>query len=137
MSTFSYSPLIHDEIRLLHVHPAGDAGGRIICDIYKKRLSEKPEYAALSYTWGDPTEPKEITLNGSSFPVTKNLHGALRNFQSTTWRILWVDAICINQNDEAEKGVQIKMMYQIYSQCLNTFIDFGDGPHGAEARAYM
>jgi len=75
-------------------------------------------YSALSYVWGDPTNPKYISLDGEHrFPVTENLHAALRSLRQPTEGIrLWVDALCINQADYEEKKVQIGLMRRVYQQ---------------------
>ncbi|EXA33062.1 hypothetical protein FOVG_15667 [Fusarium oxysporum f. sp. pisi HDV247] len=75
------------------------------------------DFAALSYVWGE--EKREIILlNGTPFPVTKNLEIALRalaiNKEFQGDYKIWIDAICINQNDEVERGSQVRKMREIY-----------------------
>lgn len=80
-----------------------------------------PEYEALSYVWGVRTGEQRILVreqaaSSSRFiNVTENLHSALRYLRSQNeGRILWVDAICINQSDLAERGNQVLLMRSIY-----------------------
>ncbi|TDZ22179.1 Heterokaryon incompatibility protein 6, OR allele [Colletotrichum orbiculare MAFF 240422] len=83
------------------------------------RLMTHPyqSYVALSYVWGDATDLRPITLDGQCFFVTQNLEAALRNLRHPSWGVrVWVDAVCINQADLAEKAAQIKMMGRIYQQ---------------------
>ncbi|KAF2681134.1 hypothetical protein K458DRAFT_249312, partial [Lentithecium fluviatile CBS 122367] len=63
------------------------------------------EYESLSYAWGYPTGPRTvIECNGRMVLVTLNLHDALvRLRHPTAPRTMWIDAICINQEDEKEK----------------------------------
>lgn len=74
-------------------------------------------YEALSYQWGDvEKKPRAISVNGQKLWITANLWQALiylrRVGQSRT---LWIDAICINQNDVDERSHQVAMMAEIYT----------------------
>jgi len=76
------------------------------------------DYAALSYVWGDPGMTRRIIVNDQEMLVGQNLESALRalsniySFQDG-FR-LWIDGICINQQDYEERGRQIGKMRQIY-----------------------
>jgi ankyrin repeat protein len=84
------------------------------------------DYAALSYTWGDEEKPYEIIVNGSRLAVTKNLHLALRHLRCQDQdRILWIDAICINQNNHRERGHQVQQMASIYNEAERVIIWIG------------
>lgn len=76
------------------------------------------DFAALSYVWGDENVSGTIVVNGQEREVTSNLEEALRAFCSrdefTGGFKLWVDAICINQNDLVERGRQVRRMREIY-----------------------
>jgi hypothetical protein len=66
------------------------------------------DYIALSYTWGSKSRPYEIMINGSKMTVTKNAYLALRDLRyQENDPILWIDALCINQNDDKERGEQV------------------------------
>ncbi|KAM0431860.1 hypothetical protein ACHAPT_005112 [Fusarium lateritium] len=103
------------------------------CTIETVSLDDCPEYIALSYTWGDPTGKIPILLNGARFMVTKNLNQAFRHAvprqktESGHLRSckLWVDAICINQEDNHEKAWQVQMMYLIYQKASLTSVWLG------------
>ena len=86
------------------------------------------EYEALSYTWGGYVSNHTITLNSQpGFNVTDNLFAALRHFRSEdVSRILWVDAICINQNDLDERGQQVQLMGEVYRNAKSVLIWLGD-----------
>ena len=71
------------------------------------RSSDEPEYEALSYTWatenGDTTLSSTVNCEGAAIQVTNNCEDALRRLRNRDGeRILWVDAICINQRDDRE-----------------------------------
>jgi hypothetical protein len=89
-------------------------------------LEEEPEYETLSYVWGDPTVTKPIILDGEIFEVTTNLESALRHIRKSWPRLLWVDAVCINQTDHLEKAHQINLMGNLYRKSRRGLIWFGD-----------
>jgi hypothetical protein len=70
------------EIRLLLVLPALQQSSRIKCWVVYRPAGKAPAYYALSYTWGIPTEKKEIFLDGEPFWVQPNLESALCHFRS-------------------------------------------------------
>ncbi|KAH8588487.1 heterokaryon incompatibility protein-domain-containing protein [Bisporella sp. PMI_857] len=86
-------------------------------------------YAALSYTWGDPTVTKGILVNGKPLQVTANLESALRHLRrADNAFVLWVDAVCINQKDDVEeKNSQIMHMGAIYRSAIMVMLWLGDG----------
>jgi hypothetical protein len=75
-------------------------------------------YAALSYTWGDPVFDRTLyQLDGDKIMITENLDAALRKVRDRcSEQILWVDAICIDQGDLAERTFQVKTMHSVYYQ---------------------
>jgi hypothetical protein len=100
---------------------AGSPSDEIECELRQRNLLTQVSlddglaYEALSYVWGEPESGASITLCGSCFPVTDNLAEALRHLRLTDReRLLWVDAICINQYDEEEKEMQVRSMHKIY-----------------------
>ncbi|KAK4212512.1 hypothetical protein QBC37DRAFT_465677 [Rhypophila decipiens] len=96
-------------------------GGLICCELFLASLTPDTDtqspipYHALSYVWGSGSERRYIQVNGRSFQVTVNLHEALRCLQLPDHeRIIWVDAVCINQKNPREQGHQVRQMGQIY-----------------------
>jgi hypothetical protein len=116
-----YEPLRKEEneIRLIRIHPSNDQNARIECSIVNAMLTDSLRFTALSYVWGDANVTEEITVNESPFAVSTNLASALRHVRATDVRVVmdavWVDAICINQNDILEKNHQVRLMGSIYS----------------------
>jgi hypothetical protein len=75
----------------------------------------KRSYEALSYAWGLPAPASTIQVNGQPFSVQPNLAAALKVLRyKDRPRDLWIDAICINQLDFAERNSQVAVMYEVY-----------------------
>ncbi|PMD25409.1 HET-domain-containing protein [Hyaloscypha hepaticicola] len=120
-----YKDLTSDQIRLLRIEPGND-NDPIICSLEYTNLASPQEYEALSYTWGSPEPPRYVCCEGRQVKVTKNLYDAICQFRSlTSERMLWADAICINQNDNKEKSEQVRRMRDIYSKARELFIWLG------------
>ncbi|KAN0076682.1 Heterokaryon incompatibility protein (HET) domain containing protein [Elaphomyces granulatus] len=84
-------------------------------------------YEALSYTWGDPKRTQTILLGGSLFEVTVNLEIALRHLRLTdSPRVLWVDALCIDQKNIPERNKQVLRMNLIYEQASRVIVWLGE-----------
>ena len=89
---------------------------------------EQVPYEALSYTWGKPIFRRTIHVHGSPIPITQNLFDALVHIRNEeARRILWVDALCINQSDNHEKSFQIPLMRHIYTNASQVLIWLGRG----------
>lgn len=91
-------------------------------------IPDGPAYDALSYVWGafDSPAQKTLEINGKIMRITPNLHQALCSLlQDNSLRQLWVDAVCINQEDLEEKGNQISMMADIYKHASRVRIYLG------------
>ncbi|KAF2095818.1 HET-domain-containing protein [Rhizodiscina lignyota] len=95
------------------------------------------EYETLSYCWGDVSAKSPITCNGKRLYVTKNLKSALRDLRRPhSPRVLWIDAISINQEDLQEREEQVNIMGKIYRSGVRTVVWLGDGFVGDE-KAFM
>ena len=103
---------------------------------------DAPEYEALSYTWGSQHDGSaKINLNGHLTSVTMNLFEALKQLRldqvknGKSKRKLWIDAICINQGDDAEKSRQILLMRDIYANASRVLAWIGK-PDGLTGLAF-
>ncbi|KAH8655287.1 heterokaryon incompatibility protein-domain-containing protein [Xylariales sp. PMI_506] len=97
------------------------------CELWTAHLDEGPEYEALSYAWGDPSQRCPILLDGAVFQVTTNLEAALRRIRDPAAdRNIWVDALCINQADDVEKSHQVNLMKFIYPAATRGLVWLGD-----------
>ncbi|KAK8066635.1 hypothetical protein PG997_013382 [Apiospora hydei] len=107
------------EIRILRLqHGAFD--DPIVCEVCTKDLTFYPEYEAVSYTWadesGDATRSRTIQIGDKPYQVTVNCENALRRLRRQfSYRKLWIDAICIDQDNLEERGHQVQLMPRIYS----------------------
>lgn len=129
MLPFRYQPLPLDSktIRVLELHP-GRKSDEIRCSLQHCPFppDETTSYESLSYCWGGGENTIPIKLDGYRIEVTKNLHAALVRLRSENEiRRLWIDAICINQNDDVEKAQQVQMMRQIYQHGSKTLVWLG------------
>jgi hypothetical protein len=92
-----------------------------------KQGHESHPYEALSYVWGKPDGGHSISIDGDVLSVTGNLYAALQHLRNRHWeRVLWVDAVCINQGDDGEKQDQIRLMANIYSQASRVVVWLGE-----------
>ncbi|OTB15164.1 hypothetical protein K445DRAFT_36833, partial [Daldinia sp. EC12] len=119
-------------IRLLQILP-DRVNGLLTCRIRCVDLdtASTPRYDALSYTWkqdkdngGNSNETnKDIVCNNARLSVEVNLFNCLKQLEKNGRhydRDLWVDAICIDQGDEAERSQQVSIMADIYklAECV-------------------
>lgn len=131
------------------------------CSMVVMDIADRPDYFALSYTWGDPltvysdkkdvSPPEhwgapafEIDCDGTPVSVNTNLFTALLAFRfrfsltnfddlgppyngspDRRAAYIWVDAICINQDDIAERTAQVSIMDRVYSQARASFLWLG------------
>ncbi|KAK3390038.1 heterokaryon incompatibility protein-domain-containing protein [Podospora didyma] len=127
-SLYPGEPLKPGQIRLLELLP-GEWSSNIQCNLLRASVSSKTSpYQSLSYTWGSTWQQRHIYVDGKERLITKNLETALRRLRHLEKPlILWVDALCINQDDNEERSRQVQMMGDIYRSATNVFIHLGDG----------
>ncbi|EGP90898.1 uncharacterized protein MYCGRDRAFT_34473, partial [Zymoseptoria tritici IPO323] len=135
MQPFRYDALDGpNSFRLLCLLP--ERGPRIHCELIDSTLSHPGPYEALSYTWGCDEKVEPITLNNKTLWITDNLHTALQHLLlPDRARVLWIDGICIDQSNDAEKSEQVRHMASIYSQADQ--VVFWLGKATAEVRTLM
>ncbi|KAI0158236.1 heterokaryon incompatibility protein-domain-containing protein [Xylariaceae sp. FL1272] len=87
--------------RVVEIQAAGNKDYELVCELHQAAFGDRPKYETLSYTWGDTTGDKSITLNGCKFKVGGNLWDALHYLRDTRRQKMhiWIDALCINQSD--------------------------------------
>lgn len=128
-----YKPLEEGEIRLLILEPAPVSDPGVHVRLVQCRPQSAPTYDALSYVWGDQTRKTTISLDGKPFQITANLIWALQRARDPhEARVLWADAICINQLDLQERSRQVAMMGSIFSSARRVLVCMGDPPHSGE-----
>lgn len=129
-SVYASVPLFDykSQTRLVELLPSQD-GDPIIAKLFAPGAIDSQAYEALSYVWGDRDADETILLNGESFTVSGNLAHALRCLRPTEGgdgRILWIDAICIDQGNNTEKSSQVALMGQIYRGAADVLIFLGE-----------
>ena len=116
------------EIRLLRILP-GEDGSPLRCTL-EETSPQNSEFDALSYCWGSSETPATIDLNGTTMAITASLHEALHHFRRVGVGMeqpLWVDALCINQKNTAERSSQVSLMGELYRCATRVHIWLG-GP---------
>ncbi|OCK75956.1 HET-domain-containing protein, partial [Lepidopterella palustris CBS 459.81] len=131
----TYTPLdpTRSEIRLLELLHPTTGTNPIRCRIHTVSLKDILRYNAVSYVWGDRSNPLKITVDDSEVLVTQNLFYALKSLVKYVQPLselgdafyLWVDAICIDQNNMEEKATQIPLMRDIYETAFAAFAFMG------------
>jgi hypothetical protein len=121
-----YQPLELGYIRVLHLAP-GAASDNIVCSVSMVSLHDLPNYHALSYCWGERNGPRHlINLQGQPFQILQNLFSALQQLRyPDRERVLWIDALCINQEDRDERSQQVSLMQHIYEFASEVVIWLG------------
>jgi hypothetical protein len=93
-----------------------------------------PSYKALSYTWGDNTETRYIYINGKRLKITLSLAIALSHLKPKSESLkIWIDQICINQEDNKEKSEQVGIMGRIYRNTEEALVWLGPAADGSDA----
>ncbi|KAF7509744.1 hypothetical protein GJ744_007439 [Endocarpon pusillum] len=132
LPAFCYDPLpitdpensSNPAFRLLELHP-GQESEEVQCTLIESRLLNKDPYETISYRWDDAQTT--IVCNGRALSIRRSLAGALRALRYRDQpRLLWADAICIQQDDNAEKDNQVQLMRRIYSQAQGVLVWLGE-----------
>ncbi|KAK3377049.1 heterokaryon incompatibility protein-domain-containing protein [Lasiosphaeria ovina] len=130
-----YSPLPKGWVRLLRLLPPPGDKSRIECQLITCSLFDSRRthsYEALSYVWGLEKSKEPIWIDGNELSIGANLHTALSHLRDCfVERILWIDAICINQRDNIEKGHQVESMAKIYAQASRVIVWLGEAADGS------
>ncbi|MCJ1471538.1 hypothetical protein MMC13_000178 [Lambiella insularis] len=123
---YQYQPLSNSRnFRTLYVEP-GARGSRIRGSLHESRPGEGVNYLALSYVWGSPQIVAYVMVADCYCLVTENLHAALQHLRSEQEPLcIWIDQICINQQDQEERSQQVMLMHDIYSKSDQVLIWLG------------
>lgn len=122
--------LDHKSIRLAELE-AGDPTDPIRCFLKQERLNDRLDFQALSYEWKQEYGCAEVHCNGFALKVTRNLVDALKSLRHRSKnRHLWIDAICINQSNEQERSIQVRLMPEIYASAKSVIVWLGRSFHG-------
>jgi ankyrin repeat protein len=131
-TVFEYSRIDLDRPAFRLIRLLGGSQSDIDCELLDAYLDEVEDggvpYEALSYTWGGMEKTCIIRINGMKMSVTENLFIALRYLRPEDgYRILWIDAICIDQGHHQERGHQVQQMGEIYKKAERVIVWLGIG----------
>lgn len=135
---FVYSPLNGDNnIRLLRLLPSSDRSTRLQGQLFEYPLAQGRQtmhlYEALSYTRGTSQNTKSILIDDRELRITANCHMALEQLRdSFIERLLWVDAICINQSNKNEREKQVRIMAEVYCKARQVIVWLGEATSDSE-----
>jgi hypothetical protein len=135
---YAYLPLPSiDHIRILRLLP-GAKEDRLCCDLKVVSIDKAEDtYDAISYVWGDLESTEDVLCNGQRIPVTTNLADALRQIRSREkTKLLWADAISIDQNNNQEKGHQVKRMGRVFQAARQVLAWLGRDTSGIAEDAF-
>lgn len=135
-SELTYSELPSPRsIRIIRLHGATHPDDDIHFDLIVSSV-DTASYEAISYTWSGQEQDRLVYANGQRHYITKNAEDVMRKLRPNKpkkSRNLWIDAICINQQDYKEKGAQVAMMYEVYAKAQRVNIWLG---HGTQETAF-
>ncbi|KAK8016948.1 heterokaryon incompatibility protein-domain-containing protein [Apiospora rasikravindrae] len=118
--------LADDEFRVLSLLP-GEKDEPLRCELLTRSLADHPPYEALSYVWSINPAPAHLELEGQPVAITEGLEDILFRLRyAAAPRTLWIDRLCINQSDTAEKSAQVSRMRAIYSSCTRALLWMGE-----------
>lgn len=132
MAPFKYEPIDLEGpafrlVRLLK----GNNVENIRCELFQAWLPSVGDgipYEALSYTWGGTEKPETIEIHGGILNATLNLYLAMQQLRfEHEDRIVWIDAICIDQGNMEERGHQVQQMAEIYHKAEQVLVWLGSG----------
>ncbi|QDS75626.1 hypothetical protein FKW77_006754 [Venturia effusa] len=146
LTSYTYKPLDRGEsIRILVLQPASEflspLAGELLHDDREhilNDLADSQQYETVSYAWGETIFTHWITLDGTArLSITANVDSMLRHLRKGHRRVrLWVDAICLNQEDAEEKAVQVQLMGEIYQHAHKLHIWLGPGDDEDAVRVF-
>jgi hypothetical protein len=132
---FGYKPLnkTTKEIRILSFLPGGIEDA-IICRLEHRALDQASPFHALSYVWGEAGATQPITVDGERLEIRESLWWFLHSLRALMQGVLnvWLDIVCINQQDEEEKNFQVSMMGDIFSSAESVLAWLGQATAESE-----
>lgn len=118
--------------RILHLQP-GSGSARLEVTLQTEDVQRCNGYEALSYVWGDAVSENPLIRDGQPVEIKVNLDAALRSLRHPMHvRRLWVDAVCIDQDNVEEKNGQIRMMRLMYMRATKVIVWLGPKKPGVD-----
>jgi Heterokaryon incompatibility protein (HET) len=135
-SKFEYRPISSpDAVRMLQLL-AGEADDPIHIKLSHHPITDLPKCEVLSYVWGPEDREQDIICEAKILKGTPNLLEVLRRLRHRMLKskhydqtgLLWIDAICINQDDFAERSQQVQLMTDVYKNAERVLVWIGEEP---------
>ena len=135
-ATYQWAPLRDARCTRLVTLLPGKCGSPIEIELTEVSLDDDPTYEAVSYTWASATDPQTIYIDKKPSVIRKNLYDFLVQLRAKLvgkqTRVLWIDALSISQDQLVEKGQQVAMIGDIFSQAERVLVWLGEHAHGSE-----
>ncbi|KAL9039318.1 MAG: hypothetical protein Q9214_004928 [Letrouitia sp. 1 TL-2023] len=127
---YQYTPISVKTIRLFTIVTTAT---RVSCQIHHHAINNVLSYYALSYVWGDEEVCEPMEYNGRIIKISKNLSLGLKALHKREGsQLLWVDAICISQDNDQERAAQVPLMGQIYASAQKVYIWLGSSTDNSD-----
>jgi hypothetical protein len=126
-TTSRYRALTGTGFRVLLLDP-GEFGSVITGRLSECNLQYPPSYYALSYVWGQEPALHQVVINDAEVFIRPNLFHALQRIRPLRGAPirLWMDTLCIDQQNDVERNAQVRQMAEIYNKAEGVFIWLGE-----------
>jgi hypothetical protein len=99
----------------------------MVHDVRTHKDIKTPSYEAVSYYWGNSARTLQLVCDNHTLKITANVDTLLRHLRKKEDpRWLWIDAICINQEDDADKAQQVPRMDAIFGRAKKVHVWLGE-----------
>jgi hypothetical protein len=128
---------VQEQVRILRYDASNSNDVAYDLDVVDLQWLGLNAFFALSYCWGIGEQDASVQISGSAFGVTSNLFLGLQAVRRYAFArkmpdyYVWVDAICINQSDQAEKSAQVQHMSRIYHHASEVLIWLGEASNNS------
>lgn len=126
-----FTPLHENEIRLVKkMRIVSDK--MATCEFARFTFDTAPAFTALSYACGNRSMQYKVDIDGHEIPVTTNLFHFFKHISTIHGKerrnadeYFWIDAVCINQTDDAERAQQVAFFPKIYRKAVEVLVWLG------------
>lgn len=135
MSAFNYNRLGPRQVRLVYLQADHQAATPLHVRLMTVDFDDAPPFVALSYVWGGYDTPATIICDETPRRVTSSLAEALRLIRASRicadaanesqHKPIWIDAICINQDDSHERAEQVTLMGEVFAKAHAVLMSLG------------
>lgn len=141
-SIFEYRALAGaHEIRVLEVSCIGITANKAhmpTLNLKHINLTGPVNYVAISYMWGSPHKTEEILIDNHILPVSPAQKQMILDLSNQNQvRYLWIDAVCIDQDNVLERNHQVGLMGEIYSRANYVIAYLRGSDHSSYRSAYL